>query len=1032
MKKQLLYFLLLFTVIASATQLHGQTLTGVVTDHMTGESLPGANIVLEGTTQGTVTDIDGNYSLELTPGTHVLIFRFLGYMSEQVEVTLAQGEILTRNIKLYPDIATFDEVVVIGYGSQKKRVVTGSISSVDAEAISSMPVLRVEQAMQGRTAGVLVTQMSGQPGESPTVRIRGAGTTGNAAPLYVVDGLPVTSIDYLNPGDIESIDVLKDAASAAIYGARAANGVVLITTKSGTKGEMRVTYSGYQGIQNVARTIDMLNADQYRMLMNEGLRSVGRTDTFNLMEVAPHNTDWQDALFQSNAPIMNHEVSVSGGTERSTYASSLSFFSQQGIIGGEKSQFDRITARLNTTHEVNNFFSFGNNLAYSHIIRRGVASNQSFNAPFGSALNMDPLTPVFEMDENELAKSPYASEPVVTDSRGRVYGISNYVGAEVVNPLALLESQHAETRVDKIVGNVYGELELLEGLKYRSSFGLDLSYVLFDTHRPLFYLNSAQLNTGKTDVTKVVDRHIKWQAENILSYSRQIGDHNFTGLIGINAEKYNFENLSGFNSMVPVDDPDHVYLNMAMDTAWVALGGAAHNALLSQFARVLYDYQSRYAFTGIIRRDGSSRFGANNRYGIFPSVGVSWIISEENFFPRPDALDIVKLRASWGINGNEDIGNYQFISRINKSRGYIFGAGREIGASPLHIENPDIKWEQSEQFNVAVDFGALNNRLTGSIDYYVKTTKGLLERIPILGHVGNDPPVANVGSVENRGVELELNWRHFTGDLSYSVGANVSYNRNEMTHIGNEEGVLPGAHWAIAGMVTRTEVGLPIAYFYGYKTDGIFQSEAEVRQHMNSAGDPLQPNAKPGDVRFVDVNGDGVIDDNDRTMIGNPTPDWTFGFNASLEYRQFDFSVFLTGTLGNDVFNGMQRQDLLFTNRTTAILDRWTEDNPSNSVPRYSWNDPNRNYRVSDLYIEDGSFLRVKNIQLGYKIPTRILGAIQAHSWRIYVSAENLFTFTRYTGTDPEIGAMSAFDIGIDRGTYPLARTFRLGTSVSF
>ncbi|MDD3568660.1 MAG: TonB-dependent receptor [Bacteroidales bacterium] len=1023
-----LILIIVLSSLAGIASSQPHSVSGVVKDFETGEGIIGVTVVEQGTTTGTTTDIDGAFKITVSNPTATLEVSFVGYKTAVIPVN-SQPFI---EIMLTVDMMELDEVVVIGYGVQKKKVVTGAISSVSAEEISSTPVLRIDQAMQGRTAGVQITNLSGQPGEAPTVRVRGAGTTGNSEPLYIVDGMAVGGIDYLNPGDIESIDVLKDAASAAIYGARAANGVVLITTKGAKKGDMSVTYSGYYGIQNVSRTIDMLNADQYRELMNEGARNSGLTEPFDLNEIPKHNTNWQDHLFQSNAPMTNHELSVTGGSDKSSYASSISYFSQQGIIGGEKSQFDRITGRLNSRHQVTKNFQFGSNLAYSHIVRRGIASNQSFNGAYSSALNLDPLTPLYQEDADILSTYPYSSEPVVTTTDGKVYGISELVGAEIVNPLALLEIENAETRVDKVVGNIFGDLELIEGLNLRTSLGIDLAYVLNDSYRPLFYLNGAQLNVDKTSVQKHIDRYFTWQWENTLSYSKQIEDHSLTGLLGMTASKSNFEDLFGFNAKVPINDPNHVYLNMATDTVWNAAGGAAHSALLSGFARVTYDYKSRYAFTGIIRRDGSSKFGPNQRYGIFPSLGVSWVVSDEEFFPQVDQISFVKLRASWGINGNQEIGNYQFISVMDKSRGYIFGNGREFGASPAYIENNDIHWEESEQLDIALDFGAYNNRLTATIDYYVKTTSGLLERIPIPAHVGNDPPVANVGSVQNKGVELSINWRHYFNDFGYSVGINGAYNQNKMTKIGNDEGVLPGATWAVAGMVTRTELGLPIAYFWGYETDGIFQSQAEVFQHIGKTGQVLQPNAKPGDVRFVDSNNDGVLNENDRTMIGNPTPPLTFGMNASIDYKRFDFSVLLIGSYGNDVFNGAQRQDLRYTNRTTAILDRWTPENPSTTTPRYTWVDVNNNYRVSDLYVEDGSFVKVKNVQLGYTLPEVLLNRISSRTWRFYVSVENLFTFTKYTGADPEIGAMSSFNIGIDRGIYPQARTFRFGTSMTF
>ncbi len=1021
----LVFVFILYPGILSAQQ---HTVEGVVRDAESGEGIPGATVMEQGTLTGTITDPDGNFTLTVSGPDVTLEISFVGYQIAVVPV----DNLSYLEVDLEVRLTELDEVVVIGYGTQRKRVVTGSISTVNAEDITSTPTLRVDQAMQGRTAGVQVSHLSGQPGEAPTVRIRGAGTTGNAEPLYIVDGMAVQSIDYLNPGDIESIDVLKDAASAAIYGARAANGVVLITTKGGSPGVMNVTYSGYQGIQNAARTIDMLDAEQYRMLMNEGARNAGLSEPFDLMEVPAHNTNWQDHLFQENVPIASHELSVSGGTETSTYASSISYFTQQGIIGGDRSQFDRISGRLNTRHQVNSNFRFGSNIAYSHIRQRGIASNQSFNSAYSSALNLDPLTPLYQEDEQILNTFPYSTEPVVRNSEGQVYGISNHVGAEIVNPLALLEIQTGRNRSDKIVGNIFGELEIIEGLRLNSTLGIDLAYLVNDSHQPLFYLNGAQLNVDKTSVSKNIGRYHTWQFENTLNYSREIGDHNFSVLAGTTASKFNFEDLSGFNADVPINDPNHVYLNMATDTLWTAFGGASHSALLSAFGRVTYDYMGKYSFTGIIRRDGSSKFGPNTRFGIFPSLGVAWVLSDEDFIPELGPVNFLKLRASWGINGNQEIGNYQFVSVMDKSRGYIFGGGRMFGASPAYIENADIHWEESEQFNVALDAGAFNNRLVASIDYYVKTTGGLLEIIPIPAHVGNSPPFANVGSVQNRGVELSIDWRHVTNNLRYSVGINGAYNQNRMTKIGNEEEVLPGATWAVAGMVTRTEIGLPIAHFWGYKTDGIFQNMEEVYQHIGPAGRMLQPRAKPGDVRFVDVNGDGVINENDRTMIGNPTPPVTFGMNGSLGFRQLDVSMYFVGSYGNDVFNGAHRQDLRFTNRSAVILERWTGEGTSNSIPRYTWIDVNNNYRISDLYIEDGSFLRLKNIQVGYTFGDRFQNRIGSTNLRFYVSAENLLTFTRYTGADPEIGAMSPFNIGIDRGIYPQARTFRLGATMTF
>lgn len=1000
--------------------------SGTVTDGTTGETIPGATVLLKGTGTGTVTDFDGNFKLSIGGDNPILVVSFVGYETLEVEV----GSQTELQIVLVEESTQLTEVVVIGYGTQKKKVVTGAIESVSAEEITATPVLRAEQALQGRTPGVQVTNQSGQPGETPTVRIRGAGTTGNPTPLYVVDGLVVDNIEYLNPGDIESMDVLKDAASAAIYGARAANGVVLITTKSGVKGGVSVTYDGYYGIQNTANTIKMIGAEDYKLLMNEGARNAGATEPFDLNEISPYDTDWQAELYQKNAPMFNHQVSVAGGSDKSTFSSSISYFSQEGIIGGDKSQFERITARINTTHQVNKVFTFGNNLAYSRIVRKGIASNTSFNGALSSALNIDPLTPVFETDQNRLSQPPFSTEPVVTDPDGNVYGISDYIGAEIVNPLAMIELTNGQSAKDEIVGNIFGEFNIIEGLKYKTDLGINLANGMNDGFRDLFYLNGAQNNTDRTSVNKYMYRVFTWQWENTLVYNTRVGDHNIGALIGTTARAQRYEDLSGFNAKVPTIDPDNVYLNLATDTTWQANGGASESSLYSVFARATYDYRDKYSITAIIRRDGSSKFGEDKRYGIFPSVGVAWVASDESFLQNIGPVELIKLRASWGVNGNENIGLYQFTTTLTDSRWYTYGAGAILGTSPEFLENSEIAWEESEQLDIALDLAFYNNRLTTTIDYYDKQTKGLLERIPIPGHVGVGPPIANVGSVRNNGIEFSINWRETKDTWDYSLGLNAAYNRNRMTGIGSP---IQGASWAIAGPVTRVELDQPIAYFYGWKTDGIFQNQADVFGHINGQGELLQPSAVPGDVKFVDINGDGRINDEDRTRIGNPTPDWTLGFTGMFNWKGFDFSFLFTGEFGRDVFRGYSRVDLRYTNRSQEFFDtRWTGEGTSNTNPRYTWSDINNNYRVSDLYIEDASFLRLRNTQIGYTLPQSVLDKIGSRNWRFYISAENLFTITGYSGIDPEIGAQGSFDIGIDRGVYPQSRTFRFGTSLTF
>lgn len=1031
MNRNLRNLIMLLVMVLNVNLLcaQGQKVTGRINDAKTGTGLPGVTIVEKNTQNGTTTDVNGRFTLNVSSPDAIVVVSFIGYQKQEIPVS--GKTVITANLD--EEVTDLSEIVVIGYGSQKKKVVTGAIAHIDSEEITAVPVTRIEQTLQGFTAGVQVTNQSGQPGDAPTIRIRGIGSTRNSDPVYVVDGFVVGGIDYLNPGDIESIDVLKDAASAAIYGSSAANGVVLITTKQGKAGKMNITYSGYYGFQNPYKKLDMLNADEYRMMINEAAINAGISAPYDLNEITP-NTNWQDLLFEKNAPMESHEISVSGGNEKSTYHSSLAYSTTQGIIGGKKSQFDRISARLNSDHKVNRIIRVGNDLSYSHIVKRGIGTNQSFNGAFSSALNLDPLTPLYMTDPEKLGNDPYSTQPVVKDEFGNVYAISDTVGAEVVNPIALLEIQNAETRVDKVVGNIYGEIEPIEGLKFRTAFNIDAAYVLDDNYSPLFYLNNAQYNLNKTSVYKEIRRWFGWQWDNTVSYTKNINDHKFTVLAGTSAQKMDYENLNGSNSNVIIIDPDNVYLNMATDTNWRSNGRAYQESKASLFARLTYDYKEKYALTAIVRRDGSSKFGDNNKYGIFPSVGVSWVMSDESFFPQIDWLNTFKFRASYGINGNDHIDNFMFISTIDKSRRYIIGGSSYIGSSPSYVENQDIRWEESEQIDFALDMEALNHRFYATIDYYMKTTNGLLEKIPIPAHVGNEPPYANVGSVENTGVELSLGWREVIKGFKYSIGLNGAYNKNTMTYIANPEKLIGGASWAIAGTITRAEEGLPIAFFYGFKTDGIFQEMSDVYHHVNAEGDLLQPLAEPGDVRFVDVNGDGAITDLDRTMIGSPHPDFTIGLNASFEYRNFDLSFLLYGALGQEIFNGSQRQDLDNTNRTTKILDRWTGPGTSNEIPRLMINrfDKNNNYRVSDLYIEDGSFVRLRNIQLGYTLPENLLRRISSENFRIYISVENLLTFTKYTGADPEIGALGPFDIGIDRGIYPQARTVRIGTTITF
>ena len=1021
--------------IASAQEI---TIKGVVTDEISEEGVPGATVVVKGTTKGTVTDFDGNYSIEVEEDA-ILSVSFIGYLSQDINV--AGRSVI--DIVLEEDTKQLDEVVVIGYGTQKKKVVTGAIESLSSKDISLTPIVSADQALQGRAAGVQVVNQSGQPGEKASIKIRGIGTDYNSEPLYLVDGIAVSGIDNVNPGDIKSIEVLKDAASAAIYGARAANGVVLITTKTGGSDGYSVTYSGYYGVQNVARTVDLLNARQYVALMSDAGASNLYGEAFDPNEVPKNDTNWQNELFTENAPIQNHEISVNGGNEKSSISSSFSYFKQNGIIGGEKSAFERYTARLNSRTKINEVFTWGNTLSYARIETRGVTSNGSFNGEYSSALNIDPLTAVYENDQDALNDVPYSNEPYIISGSGQPYAISRNVGGEIVNPLARLENQNQIVNKDQVLGSVYAEIKPIEGLTLKSTVGLDLAYLRLGSYTDLYYLSSTTNNTILTGVSEENQRIEVFQSEHTANYTKRIGRHNFNFLAGLSTNVTNWEVLAAGGQGVDTSNPDLIYLDLSIDSTQTAGGVASEVKRASIFSRILYDYNDRVSLSATYRRDGSSNFGSNNRFGDFWSFGASWVINEEPFFPQVDFLSFLKLRASWGQNGNDNIRPFAFASVVDFKSVYNLSNGAQNGAIPEFVENQDVKWENSEQLNVGLETGFFENRLTANFDYYKKVTKDLLQKQIGLASIGVPLSWANIGTMENEGVEISLDYRGAVGEFKFGIGVNGAYNKNTMVEVANEAGFINGANWALAGEVSRTIEGQPVTSFYGFRTDGIFQSDAEVFAHISSEGFPIQPDAEAGDIRFVDVDGDGEITDEDRTVIGSPIPNWTMGSTINLSYKNFSVSALITGQFGNEIFNGINRPDITTSNRQTWILDRWTETNPSNTVPRFTVADQNQNYkRATDMInIENGSYVRLKNVQIGYNLPTRALDKFNCTAWRFYISGENLVTITDYSGPDPEVGSPIDFggsgvssvrDMGIDRGIYPQARTFRIGTTITF
>jgi TonB-linked SusC/RagA family outer membrane protein len=1020
--------LVVITAAGSGGQMVAFPVTGKVINDR-GEPLQGVNVVEMGTTNGTTTNAEGSFVLSVASGRAKLSISYIGYLTQEVEV--ADRSVL--NIQLLAENKNMEEVIVVGYGTQKKRNVTGAISSVKATDLENMPVFRVEQSMQGRVSGLTITSASGQPGEGSTVRVRGTTTIGNSDPLYVVDGVPVNGgIDYLNQADIASIDVLKDAASAAIYGTQGANGVILITTKKGRAGAVKVNYNGFVGTQAPWRKLELLNATEYATLMNEAYMAAGQPIRFADPSSYGKGTDWQAAVFNNNALIQNHEISLSGGSEKSTYFGSFGYLNQDGIVATSNSNYKRFTARFNSTHKIGRIASFGTNIGYTRTKSQGVGTNGEWGTPLNRAINLDPLTPVVVTDPNVANQAPYTNSPyVVRDANGNPYGISTIVTSEILNPIAALKVGQGNGWSDKLVANGFLEIEPIAGLKFRSNIGTDLAFWGDESFQPLYYLNSINQNVDLNGYTRNSNRGMYWIFENLLTYTRQFGDHNVSLMGGTSAQKNYGEQQGGTKRGIPVDNLKDASLSFSVPQDNQFFWGSEYqNALSSIFGRLTYDFDGKYLLNATVRRDGSSRFGSNNKYGVFPSVSAGWVISRENFFPVTDKVSFLKLRGSYGVNGNDRIGDFRFVSTVGGGRNYTINGQLITGFSPNAIANPDLKWESTSQLNFGLD-AIVFKRLNVTLDWYSKKTYDMLLGIDVPGYVGNNGPIGNIADMENRGIELELGYNGRVGELTYSVSANVSHLRNRVTYLGDDKEFLGGQTFGPQGVeITRTMIGYPIGSFFGFKTDGLFQNWGEVNNYKNHNGDMLQPNAAPGDIRYVDINDDGVINNDDRGIIGDPTPDWSFGFTVGAAWKGFDMTLFGQGVAGNDVFQAIRRFDLPTANYTKEALGRWTGQGSSNYFPRVVLNDPNQNFsRSSDFFLKPGDYFRIKTLQIGYTFSNKALEKAGISKLRLYVMSNNLATFTRYSGFDPEIGGGS---YGVDRGIYPQARSFMVGVNLGF
>lgn len=1028
-------YLLTFMLVMLGAGLMAQTITGTVRDKSTGEALPGASVYVQGTTLGTVTDIDGNYKLEISAGTVIISASFVGYKNASQRVVAAKGQSLTINWQLEPESLMLDELVVIGYGVQQKSVVTGAISGVRAKDIQNMPVTRLEQALQGRTSGLTIAASSGQPGAGATVRVRGTTTINNSDPLYIVDGVPVDvgGLDYLNAADIESVEVLKDAASAAIYGARAANGVIIVTTRKGSPGDMKIEYHSYLGTQAPAKKLDLLNATDYAKLRNESLRNAGLPEIFSNPESLGKGTDWQSVIFNNNAMIQNHELSISGGTDRSTYYFSFGYLDQEGIVATDISHYKRLNLRLNATNKVNNWLRFGNNFGYSHIKSKGsLNTNSEFGGPLSSAINLDPVTPLVITDPTIANAPPYSNQPVVRDANGNPYGISQHVGQELTNPMAYIATRLGNYGwSDNFVGNLYAEIEPAKYFRFRSDLGTKLAFWGDESFTPVHYLNAATVVTNNS-YYRARNMGFSWNFENTLTYARKIGLHDFSALVGTSAYVSNSSGVNATYKNLPVNTFEDASMNYGVADANKIGGGweSPDHRIASIFARGTYNYDGKYLFTGILRRDGSSRFGTNNKFGYFPSASLGWNVTNEPFWPQNKIVNYLKIRGSYGVTGNDQIGDFQYLSTVGSGRDYTFSYDNLIiGYSPNAPSNPDLKWEETSQANIGFEATLLDDfRLV--FDLYDKRTKGMLQPIILPAYVGaNGSPTGNVASMTNKGFELELSWFKRISDLNLELKGNTSYLKNEITDLGTVE-FRTGANFHNSTYeISRLMVGYPIGAFYGFEVLGVFQSLGEIQKYKNPDGTLIQPNARPGDFKYADLNKDGKIDAADRKIIGDPTPTWSFGFTVNASYKQFDLVIFGQGVAGNQIFNGLRRLDVPGANWTSDALNRWTGVGTSSTYPRLVLGDPNKNFaNPSTFHLSNGSYVRIKTVQVGYTIPRELSRKAGIQRIRVYAGSNNLLTFTKYSGFDPEIGGSS---YGIDRGFYPQARSFMAGINVT-
>ena len=988
-------------------QQQAKTVTGTVTD-VSGEPIIGANIRIKGTTTGTITDIDGNFSIKAEPQS-VIEVSYIGYLTQE---TVINNQKSIRFL-LKEDTKTLDEVVVIGYGVQKKADLTGSVANINTEKLNTQSNANIGQALQGKIAGVDIVSQGGAPGSGTRIMVRGIGTLNNASPLYIVDGMYMNSIDHINPNDIASIDVLKDASSAAIYGSRAANGVIIVTTKEGsnTEGKPIIDLSVNLGISTASKFLDMLDAKGWAEVTTIARQAIGKPALDMATDLAnkPDN-DWQDIMFRP-ALMQNYNLSVKGGGKYSTYYTGLGYFNQDGIVKGTNYQRYNIQSKNDYKRGI---FSAGTNLIISFSHDKPL-HQELRGGMIGTILQSVPTLEKYD------------------DTREGGYGGTYGDVVNIPHPLAIIDDNIMDRYNEnvKIFANLYAQIELFKGLKYKLNLTPDFSFERYKN-----YLNKYDFGLATNSITQLTERQRRRRnilVENLLTFDRTFGEHKISALAGYTYQDSRFRHIQAYGEGLPqgLEEIDAATTNRSNE------GNSWRSVLTSILGRVFYSYQNKYLFTATIRRDGSSKFGKNNRYGYFPSFSLGWNVAEEKFMENVHWLDQLKLRGGYGVLGNQEIDNYQYSSTITTGINYPDGNGGLLqGAFPKNFANPDIKWEETAMTNVGIDFMVFNNRLSLTADYYVKNTKDILLTVPIpISSGGANDPIRNAGKIRNNGFEFNLGWMDQPNpDISYGINLIGSFNKNKVIAMGSESGSIKGGSTNQNITTSETKAGYPIGGYWLISTAGYFNSQEEVDAYAKD-GKKIQPAAEPGDIKFVDANNDGVINDDDRVFQGSPFPDFTFALNGNMRYKNFDLSIGLQGVLGNKIYNATRQtlEDVTKgSNFLASCLDYWTPENKNASHPRLTWDDPNRNTRAeSDRYLENGSYLRLRSVQLGYTFPqTWFKGAIQ-HA-RVYINAENLFTITSYSGYSPDVNADNANYRGFDNFIYPTNRTFMLGLNVTF